>query len=101
MVSGNQNLAEKASQPLVSKTEISSHAIFLRKQIKFQLTWLSGCGGGNGVYSFLVFFFFGSLRFFKFFRLNLGKNLSQLCDLSSGSFTNSLLIIKVFSSFRM
>lgn len=52
------------------------------------------------MYSFLVFFFLGSLRFFKFFRLNLGKNLSQLCVLSSGSFANSLLIIKVFSSFR-
>lgn len=75
-------------------------ATFLHNQIKFQLTWLSGCGGGNGVYSFLVFFFLGSLRFFKFFRLNLGKNLSQLCVLSSGSFANSRLIIKVFSGFR-
>ena len=59
------------------------------------LTLLSNCGGGKGVYSFLMCFFLGCLRLLMFLDLNLGRNLSQDSCFSAGSLASSLLIIKV------
>lgn len=56
---------------------------------------LSGCDGGNGVYSFFTAFFFGSRRLARFLWRNLGRKRSQLCDRSSGSLASSRLIISV------
>lgn len=56
---------------------------------------LSGCDGGNGVYSFFTAFFFGSRRLAKFLWRNLGRKRSQFCDRSSGSLASSRLIISV------
>lgn len=56
---------------------------------------LSGCDGGNGVYSFFTAFFFGSRRLDKFLCRNLGRKRSQLCNRSSGSLASSRLIINV------
>lgn len=56
---------------------------------------LSGCDGGNGVYSFFTDFFFGSRRLARFLWRNLGRKRSQLCDRSSGSLASSRLIISV------
>lgn len=65
------------------KVSVSQHAL------------LSGCDGGNGVYSFFTFFFFGSRRLAKFLWRNLGKNRSQLWEHRSGSLASSRLIISV------
>lgn len=60
-----------------------------------QHTLLSGCEGGNGVYSFLTLFFLGSLRLLRFLWRNLGRKRSQFCTRSSGSLDSSRLIISV------
>lgn len=60
------------------------------------LTLLSGCGGGNGVYSFFTLFFLGSLRLARFLCRNLGRKRSQFCIRSSGSLDSSRLIIRVW-----
>lgn len=62
---------------------------------------LSGCDGGNGVYSFFTDFFFGSRRLAKFLWRNLGRKRSQLCDRSSGSLASSRLIISVCGGEKM
>ena len=59
-------------------------------------TLLSGCGGGNGVYSFFSLFFCGFFRLLKFFDLNFGKNRSQDSSFRFGSFASSFLIISVW-----
>lgn len=61
-----------------------------------KLTWLSGCAGGNGVYSLFTVFFFGSRRLARFLWRNLGRKRSQLCIRSSGSLDSSRLIISVW-----
>lgn len=64
--------------------------------IKIKHTLLSGCDGGNGVYSFFTLFFLGSLRLDRFLWRNWGRNRSQLCILKSGSLDSSRLIISVW-----
>ena len=59
------------------------------------LALLSGWGGGNGVYFFLVFFLCGCFRLLRVFALNFGKKRSHDSSFSSGSFASSCLIIKV------
>lgn len=61
-----------------------------------KLTWLSGCAGGNGVYSLFTVFFFGSRRLARFLWRNFGRKRSQLCIRSSGSLDSSRLIISVW-----
>lgn len=70
------------------KVSVSQHAL------------LSGCDGGNGVYSFFTLFFFGSRRLAKFLWRNLGKNRSQLWDCRSGSLASSRLIISVCGNIK-
>lgn len=67
----------------------------IRNGVFSQHALLSGCDGGNGVYSFFTAFFFGSRRLAKFLWRNLGRKRSQLCDRSSGSLASSRLIISV------
>lgn len=61
-----------------------------------RLTLLSGCDGGNGVYSFFKLFFLGSLRLARFLWRNFGRKRSQLCIRRSGSLDSSRLIISVW-----
>ena len=58
-------------------------------------TLLSGCGGGNGVYGFLMRFFIGCRRLLMFFDLNFGRNRSHDSFFSTGSFSSSLFIISI------
>ena len=56
-------------------------------------TLLSVCGGGNGVYAFFSFFFFGCFLLLIFLLTNFGKNLYQFSFFKLGYFANSFLII--------
>ena len=80
----------------VTEVSAADFSNYCTQQQQHQGTLLSGCGGGKGVYGFLIRFFFGWRRLLMFLDLNLGRNRSHDWLLSSGSFSSSLFIISIY-----